>query len=65
MLLSDRKAASKEALEMGLFPTWILLATDGSEEAELAALRACFAKLRVEKKLYALRYEKDLSYRSL
>jgi len=28
-------------------------------------LRACFAKLRVEKKLYALRYEKDLSYRSL
>src|SRR5215217_931419 len=29
------------------------------------SLRACFAKLRVEKKLYALRYEKDLSYRSL
>ena len=25
---------------MGLFPTRILLATDGSEEAELAALRA-------------------------
>src|ERR671917_2858323 len=40
MLLSDRKAARKEALEMGLFPTRILLATDGSEEAELAALRA-------------------------
>jgi nucleotide-binding universal stress UspA family protein len=40
MLLSDRKAARKEALEMGLFPTRILLATDGSEEAELAALKA-------------------------
>jgi len=37
MLLSDRRAARKEALEMGLFPTRILLATDGSEEAELAA----------------------------
>jgi nucleotide-binding universal stress UspA family protein len=40
MLLSDRRAARKEALEMGLFPRRILLATDGSEEAELAALRA-------------------------
>src|ERR671921_54408 len=40
MLLSDRKAARKEALEMGIFPTRILLATDGSEEAELATLRA-------------------------
>jgi nucleotide-binding universal stress UspA family protein len=40
MLLSDRKAAREEALEMGLFPTRILLATDGSEEAELAALKA-------------------------
>jgi nucleotide-binding universal stress UspA family protein len=40
MLLSDRKAARKEALEMGLFPTRILLATDGSEEAELAAMKA-------------------------
>jgi nucleotide-binding universal stress UspA family protein len=40
MLLSDRRAAREEALEMGLFPTRILLATDGSEEAELAAMRA-------------------------
>src|SRR5215210_7786648 len=40
MLLSDRRAARKEALEMGLFPTRILLAIDGSEEAELAALKA-------------------------
>ena len=40
MLLSDRKAARKNTFEMGLFPTRILLATDGSEEAELAALKA-------------------------
>jgi len=32
MLLSDRKAASKEALEMGLFPTRILLATDAPKK---------------------------------
>jgi nucleotide-binding universal stress UspA family protein len=31
---------SEEALEMGIFPTRILLATDGSEEADLAARRA-------------------------
>src|ERR671919_1371381 len=40
MQLSNSRAARKEALEMGLFPRRILLATDGSEEAELAALRA-------------------------
>ena len=40
MILSDSRAARKETLEMDLFPTRILLATDGSEEAELAALRA-------------------------
>src|SRR5919112_1221005 len=40
MQLSNSRAACKEALEMGLFPTRILLVTDGSEEAELAALRA-------------------------
>src|ERR687883_339120 len=40
MLLSDRRAARKEALEMSIFPTRMLPATDGSEEAELAALRA-------------------------
>ena len=36
-----------------------------AELRKVEVLRACFAKLRVEKKLYALRYEKDLSYRSL
>jgi nucleotide-binding universal stress UspA family protein len=30
----------KESIAMGTFPTRILLATDGSEQAELAALRA-------------------------
>src|ERR671914_1524423 len=30
----------KESVTMSIFPTRILLATDGSEEAELAALRA-------------------------
>lgn len=32
---------------------------------ENVTLRACFAELKVEKSLYALRHEKDLSYRSL
>jgi Universal stress protein family len=52
MLLSDRKAALKEALEMGLFPTRILLATDGSEEAELAALRAVDLAERTDSELH-------------
>jgi nucleotide-binding universal stress UspA family protein len=52
MLFSDRKAASKEALEMGLFPTRILLATDGSEEAELAALKAVDLAQRTDSGLH-------------
>ena len=52
MLLSDRKAARKEALGMGLFPTRILLATDGSEEAELAALRAVDSAERTDSELH-------------
>jgi nucleotide-binding universal stress UspA family protein len=54
MLLSDRTAARKEALEMGLFPTRILLATDGSEEAELAALRAVDLTQRTESELHVV-----------
>src|SRR5918996_6516414 len=54
MLLSDRKAARKEALEMGLFPTRILLATDGSEEAELAALRAVDLAQRTDSELHVV-----------
>jgi nucleotide-binding universal stress UspA family protein len=33
-------STGKESIAMSIFPTRILLATDGSEEAELAALRA-------------------------
>jgi nucleotide-binding universal stress UspA family protein len=33
-------STGKESVTMSIFPTRILLATDGSEEAELAALRA-------------------------
>jgi nucleotide-binding universal stress UspA family protein len=39
-LLSNRRAAREETLELGIFPRRILLATDGSEEAELAARKA-------------------------
>ncbi len=54
MLLSDRKAACKEALEMGLFPTRILLATNGSEEAELAALKAVDLAQRTDSELHVV-----------
>jgi nucleotide-binding universal stress UspA family protein len=54
MLLSDRRAARKETLEMGLFPTRILLATDGSEEAELAALRAVDLAERTDSELHVV-----------
>src|ERR687889_633512 len=54
MLLSDRKAARKEALEMGIFPTRILLATDGSEEAELAALKAVDLAQRTDSELHVV-----------
>jgi nucleotide-binding universal stress UspA family protein len=36
----DGRPRGKESVKMSSFPTKILLATDGSEEAELAALRA-------------------------
>jgi len=36
----DGASTGKESVAMSIFPTRILLATDGSEEAELAALRA-------------------------
>src|SRR5215217_5200817 len=52
MLLSDRRAARKEALEMGLFPTRILLATDGSEEAKLVALKAVDLAQRTDSELH-------------
>ena len=39
---------------MGLFPTRILLATDGSEEAELAALRAVDLAQRTDSELHVV-----------
>ena len=39
---------------MGLFPTRILLATDGSEEAELAALRAIDLAERTDSELHVV-----------
>ena len=39
---------------MGLFPTRILLATDGSEEAELAALRAVELAESTDSELHAV-----------
>jgi nucleotide-binding universal stress UspA family protein len=54
MLLSDRRSARKETLEMDLFPTRILLATDGSEEAELAALKAVDLAQRTDSELHVV-----------
>ena len=54
MFLSDRRAARKEALEICLFPTRLLLATDGSEEAELAALRAVDLAERTDSELHVV-----------
>jgi nucleotide-binding universal stress UspA family protein len=54
MLLSNRGAACEEALEMDTFPTKILLATDGSEEAELAAQRAVDLAKRTGSELHVV-----------
>jgi nucleotide-binding universal stress UspA family protein len=42
----------KESIAMSIFPTRILLATDGSEEAELAALRAVDLAQRTDSELH-------------
>lgn len=54
MLLSDYGAAREEALEMVIFPTRILLATDGSEGAELAVLRAVELAQRTDSELHVV-----------
>jgi nucleotide-binding universal stress UspA family protein len=54
MLLSDRGVAREEALEMGSFPTRILLAIDGSEEAELAAQKAVDLADKIDSELYVV-----------
>jgi nucleotide-binding universal stress UspA family protein len=50
----DREAARKEVLEMSIFPTRILLATDGSQEAELAALGAIDLAERTDSELHVV-----------
>jgi nucleotide-binding universal stress UspA family protein len=44
----------KECLTMSIFPTRVLLATDGSEEAELAALRAVDLAERTDSELHVV-----------
>src|SRR5215218_113858 len=44
----------KESVAMSIFPTRILLATDGSEEAELAALRAVDLAQRTDSELHVV-----------
>src|ERR671916_2431768 len=44
----------KESIAMSIFPTRILLATDGSEEAELAALRAVDVAQRTDSALHVV-----------
>jgi nucleotide-binding universal stress UspA family protein len=44
----------KESIAMSTFPTRILLATDGSEEAELAALRAVDLAQRTHSELHVV-----------
>jgi nucleotide-binding universal stress UspA family protein len=54
MLLSERGVAREEALEMGIFPTRILLAIDASEEAELAARKAVDLADGIDSELYVV-----------
>jgi nucleotide-binding universal stress UspA family protein len=44
----------KESVAMSIFPTRILLATDGSDEAELAALRAVELAQRTDSELHVV-----------
>src|SRR3712207_5052147 len=54
MLLSSRGVAREETLEMASFPTRILLAIDGSEEAELAAQKAVDLANEINSELYVV-----------
>jgi nucleotide-binding universal stress UspA family protein len=47
----------KESVTMSIFPTRILLATDGSEEAELAALRAVELAEATDSELHVVHVE--------
>jgi nucleotide-binding universal stress UspA family protein len=50
----DGTATGKESDAMSIFPTRILLATDGSEEAELAALRAVDIAEKTDSELHVV-----------
>jgi nucleotide-binding universal stress UspA family protein len=50
----DGTSTGKESDAMSIFPTRILLATDGSEEAELAALRAVDLAERTDSELHVV-----------
>jgi nucleotide-binding universal stress UspA family protein len=54
MLLSNCGVARAETLEMGTFPTRILLAIDGSEEAELASRKAVELANEIDSELYVV-----------
>ena len=50
----DGTSTGKESDAMSIFPTRILLATDGSEEAELTALRAVELAQRTDSELHVV-----------
>jgi nucleotide-binding universal stress UspA family protein len=50
----DGTSTGKESIAMSIFPTRILLATDGSEEAELAALRAVDMAQKTDSELHVV-----------
>jgi nucleotide-binding universal stress UspA family protein len=54
------KRRSEEVGEMSIFPTKILLATDGSEEAELALLTAVALAKSTDSELHVLTAMPDL-----
>src|SRR5918998_2188437 len=54
MLLSKCRLAHAKALEMGIFPTRILLAIDGSEEAEMASRKAVDLANEIDSELYVV-----------
>jgi nucleotide-binding universal stress UspA family protein len=47
-------STGKESVTMSIFPTRILLATDGSDEAELAALRAVDIAEKTDSELHVV-----------
>src|ERR687897_1428946 len=50
----DGTSTGKESVAMSIFPTRILVATDGSEQAELAALRAADIAEKTDSELHVV-----------